>query len=143
MDLIKCVISASELTFEWYKNDRLVDDNSSGDWWAEGEFVVGGDQGQIFIMAAEHNHLGYYHCLAVNEFGTAKSEVIKASTSSVIHPKVLLLFTLKSLICFSKNPHPKKNCLNQYLTAKLMMFVSGPQVFQEKKRLRLSLYKTH
>ena len=80
LDLIKCFISASELTFEWYKNDRLVDDNSSGDWWAEGEFVVGGDQGQIFIMAAEHNHLGYYHCLAVNEFGTAKSEVIKAST---------------------------------------------------------------
>ena len=79
LDLIKCFISASELTFEWYKNDRLVDDNSSGDWWAEGEFVVGGDQGQIFIMAAEHNHLGYYHCLAVNEFGTAKSEVIKAS----------------------------------------------------------------
>ena len=95
MDLIKCFISASELTFEWYKNDRLVDDNSSGDWWAEGEFVVGGDQGQIFIMAAEHNHLGYYHCLAVNEFGTAKSEVIKASTSSV-YPKVSTLFLHES-----------------------------------------------
>ena len=65
------------MTFEWYKNNKKVEMHSSGDWWAEGEFSLSGDHDEIFAMEPGFDHLGYYHCLVSNAFGTAKSEVIQ------------------------------------------------------------------
>ena len=74
---ISVALPDDQLTFEWYKNDKLVDPNSSGDWWVEGEFTIGGPRGETFSMVPGFDHTGHYHCLVANEFGTAKSEVVR------------------------------------------------------------------